>query len=138
VIVLDTNVLSALMRDAPDPVVVRWLDGVPVESVWTTAVTTFEIGFGLVILPEGERRRRLAAKFELLLDEGLEGRILPLDREGAAAAAEIAATARAAGRAVDVRDGLIAGIVRSRRGTLATRNLRHFRDAGVTLVDPWG
>jgi predicted nucleic acid-binding protein len=137
VIVLDTNVLSALMRDAPDAAVVRWLDGVPAESIWTTAVTVFEIGYGLAILPDGARRRRLAAKFGWLLDEDLEGRILALDREGAAAAAAIAAAARAAGRPIDFRDVEIAGIVRSRRGTLATRNLRHFRDAGVALVDPW-
>jgi predicted nucleic acid-binding protein len=137
VIILDTNVLSALMRDVPEAEVVRWLDGVPAQSVWTTSVSAFEIGFGLAILPDGARKRRLTEKFEQLMEDDLEGRVLALDRDGAAAAAEIAAAARAAGRPIDIRDVQIAGIVRSRHAALATRNLRHFREAGFELIDPW-
>jgi predicted nucleic acid-binding protein len=137
VVILDTNVLSALMRDRPERVVVAWLDGLAPESIWTTAVTVFEIRFGLELLPPGRRRTGLEADFHRLLEEDLERRILPFDQAAAVEAAAIAAAARAAGRPVEVQDVQIGGIARSRRAALATRNGRHFRDAGIPLIDPW-
>ena len=135
-IVLDTNVLSGLM-EPDDSRVVAWLDKQPPESIWTTAVTIFEIRFGLALLPSGRRKRQLGDAFEKVLDEDLEGRILPFDHEAAAEAANRAAERRAIGKPLDFRDIEIAGIVASRRATLATRNVRHFRDLGIELVDPW-
>lgn len=126
------------MREQPDATVASWLDGVPPESVWTTAVTVFEIRYGIAILAAGRRRDGLDAMFERLLDDDLERRILPFDDAAAREGSAIAAAARAAGRPVEVQDIQIAGTVRARRATLATRNLRHFRDAGIPLVDPWG
>jgi len=79
VIVLDTNVVSALMRIEPDPVVVSWLDGLPPESVWTTSITVFEVRLGLEILASGRRRRQLEEAFAQALEEDFEGRVLPLD-----------------------------------------------------------
>jgi predicted nucleic acid-binding protein len=137
VIVLDTNVLSALMRERPDPLVVEWLDAAPAESVWITAVTVLEIRFGIELVAEGRRRARLEEAFGRLLDEDLERRVLPFDAPAADAAGRIAAEARAAGRAIEVQDAQIAGTVRARRGALATGNGRHFRDAGIALIDPW-
>ena len=137
VILLDTNVLSAMMRAANEPAVERWLDAQPPESVWTTAITLFEVRFGLTILAPGRRRDRLEAAFRLAIDDVLEGRVLPFDRSAAEATAAIAAERRQAGRPVEIRDLQIAGIARARKATLATRNGRHFEGLGIALVDPW-
>jgi predicted nucleic acid-binding protein len=137
VIVLDTDVLSALMRTAPEPAVVAWLDGQASESIWITAITLFEVRFGLLRLAAGRRRRALESAFARLVEEDLEHRVLDLDRDAAAEAASLAAAREGKGRPVDVRDTLIAGIVQARRGVLATRNVRHFRDLAVPVVDPW-
>jgi predicted nucleic acid-binding protein len=137
VIVLDTNVLSALMREAPEAPVVAWLDGQPAESVWITSITLFEARLGLALLPKGRRRRTLEAAFALLLEEELENRVLDFDAAAATEAATLAAARQAAGRPVDLRDTQIAGIVLARRATLATRNVRHFADLSVPIVNPW-
>lgn len=136
-IVLDTDVVSALMRREPDPRVVTWLDGLPPESVWTTAVTVFEIKFGLAILAPGRRRRQLEDAFARALEEDLEQRVLALDQAAAGAASGLAATRRHAGRSVEIRDVLIAGIVAVRKASLATRNTGHFAGLGFPLIDPW-
>ena len=136
-ILLDTNVVSALMRRDPDRAVVAWLDDQPTESVWTTSVTVFEVRLGLQILDPGRRRRQLEQAFNELLRLDLQDRIQPFDVAAAAAAAGIAARQRHSGRTVEIRDVQIAGICAARKATLATRNLRHFTDAGVNLIDPW-
>lgn len=136
-IVLDTNVLSALMRSEPDPAVVAWLDGQPAESVWTTVITVFEVRFGLEILAAGRRRSQLEDAFAKALAEEFEGRVLPFDQAAAEAAGRIAAERRRAGRPVEIRDTQIAGIVQLRKATLATGNTRHFEGCGLVLVDPW-
>lgn len=136
-IVLDTDVLSALMRREHDAAVVAWLDAQPPESVWTTAVTVFEVRFGLEQLAPGRRRRQLEAAFSGALAEDFQGRILPFDEEAAREAALRAAERRGAGRPVDFRDIEIAGIVAARRATLATRNVRHFEGLGIRIVNPW-
>jgi predicted nucleic acid-binding protein len=136
-IVLDTDVLSAVMRREPVPTVVAWLDRQPSESVWITALTVFEIRFGIGTLPAGRRRQQLEDAFDRVVVEDLQGRVLPFDQEAAHEAAGRAAGRRAAGRPVDFRDVESAGIVAARRATLATRNVRHFADLDVALVDPW-
>ena len=136
-IVLDTNVLSALMRAAPEPVVVSWMDRQPADSIWITSITLFETRLGLALLPEGRRRRALEAVFERLLQEDLENRVLDFDSAAAASAASLAASRHKAGRPTDIRDTQIAGIVLSRNATLATRNTRHFGDLKVPVVNPW-
>ena len=136
-IVLDTNVLSTLMQRDPDPHVVAWLDGLPAESVWTTSITAFEVRFGLELLAKGRRRRQLEDAFAKALEEDLEGRVLPFDQPAAQAAGSIAADRRHAGRPVEIRDVQIAGIVATRKATLATRNVRHFNGIGLRLLDPW-
>lgn len=136
-ILLDTNVLSALMRRDADPAVVAWLDGQPPESIWTTAITLFEVRFGLDLLADGRRRRRLEAAFAKALQEDFEGRVLSFDPAAAVAATALAARRRRAGRPVEIRDVQIAGIAAARKATLATRNTRHFDGLGVALVNPW-
>ena len=137
-IVLDTNVLSALMRAEPDRAVVRWLDGLAPESIWTTSITLFEVQFGIDALSDGERKTALQNAFHQAVYVDMQGRILDFDAPAAAAAATIAVRQRALGRPVDMRDAQIAGIIAARRATLATRNVRHFADTGLALVDPWG
>lgn len=136
-ILLDTNVLSALMRRDADRVVIDWLDAQPPESIWTTAITVFEIRFGLEILADGRKRKALEGAFSSALADELDGRVLAFDHAAAEAAAAIAAAGRAAGRPVEIRDVQIAGIASARKATLATRNTRHFEGAGIALIDPW-
>jgi len=137
VTLLDTNVLSALMRRDVDSAVVAWLDAQPPESIWTTSITVFEIRFGVEILAKGRRRKALEEAFASTLDEDLDGRILAFDQAAAEAAAAIAARHREAGRPVEIRDVQIAGITASRKATLATRNTRHFEGTGIALINPW-
>jgi predicted nucleic acid-binding protein len=137
VILLDTNVVSALMQREPDSAVVTWLDDQPAESVWTTSITVFEVRTGLGLLEPGKRQRRLEEAFEQLLTDELESRVQPFDHAAALAAGEIAATQQRAGRTLEVRDVQIAGIARARRATLATRNVRHFDRLGVNFTNPW-
>jgi predicted nucleic acid-binding protein len=137
VIILDTNVLSALMRQAPEAPVVAWLDRQPAESVWITSVTLFEARFGLALLPKGRRRHGLEDAFARLLKDDLEDRVLDFDGAAATEAALLAAERQKRGQPVDMRDTQIAGIALARRATLATRNVRHFRNLKVPVVDPW-
>jgi toxin FitB len=137
VIILDTNVLSALMRDRPDAAVIAWLDEQPAESIWTTAITVLEVRTGLELLRTSRRRTRLESAFDQLLRDDLDGRVLAFDTAAANAAGVAVATSQRHGRSVEIRDCQIAGIALARRATLATRNVRHFEPFGVTVVDPW-
>ena len=136
-IVLDTNVLSALTRPVPDQAVRTWLDAQPSLSIWTTAVTLFELRIGIAIMPEGRRRAALEEIADRIVDEILERRVLPFDTPAAEASAILAAVRRRQGRPGELRDTMIAGIVIARRATLATRNTRHFADLTVPVVNPW-
>ena len=136
-IILDTSVLWALMRKAPDPPVIEWLDRQPAESIWITSITLFEARLGLVIVPKGRRRSAVEFAFQELLVEDQGGRILDFDRAAAKAAAELAAEGRRQGRTVDIRDAQIAGVVLARRATFATRNIKHFSDLAADIVNPW-
>ncbi|MFA6021391.1 MAG: type II toxin-antitoxin system VapC family toxin [Rhodospirillales bacterium] len=135
-IILDTNVLSAVMRRDADPVVVAWLDRQPSESLWITTITVFEIRFGLELLPDSRKRKALEKAFAQALEEDFQRRILPFDFRAAEEAAMLAARRRNAGQTVEFRDTQIAGIALARQATLATRNVRHFQDVPVTIIDP--
>jgi len=137
VIILDTDVLSALMDNVPDERVTRWLDRQPTESIWITSVTEFEVRLGIAKLPAGRRRSDLHSRYEKLLGEYLENRLLDFDSASAREAAALAAARERRGRPIDMRDAFIAGIAVARRATLATRNVRYFGDLSVPVVDPW-
>ena len=136
-IVLDTNVLSALMQQRPDAKVVAWLDTQPAESVWITSITLFEARYGLALLAASRRKKLLQERFDEFLHDDLEDRVLLFDADAAAQAAQLAANRKARGRPVDMRDTFIAGIAVARRATMATRNTRHFDDLPVPVVSPW-
>src|SRR5271157_2279030 len=107
-IILDTNVLSALMRQAPDPPVVNWLDQQPRTSIWTTSVTVLEVRYGLQIMAAGKRRTLLMEGFEALLDK-LGHRVAAFDADAAQQAADLMASRHKKGRPGDLRDTMIAG-----------------------------
>jgi predicted nucleic acid-binding protein len=136
-IVLDTNVVSALMLPGSNPAIVSWLDRQPASAIWITAVSLLEVRSGLFLLPDGRRKRGLLEQFDRLLSDVIANRILPFDRSAAETAASVSAKRVAVGRTIDGMDTLIAGIVVSRHATLATRNIKHFSDLGVPLINPW-
>jgi hypothetical protein len=136
-ILLDTDVLSALMRAEPAMTVVKWLDKQPESSIWTTSITVMEIRYGLQIMPTGRRRQRMEEELEAVLRKEIEERYAPFDVAAAQHAAELMALRKARGRPVDFRDTMIAGIALSTRATLATRNTAHFADLSVPVVNPW-
>lgn len=135
-ILLDTNVLSALMQERPDRKVVDWLDGEPRSSIWTTSVTILEVQFGLEILAAGRKRARLIETFDALLEK-MSRRIVAFDSEAAPLAGVLMATRQKKGRPQDLRDTMIAAIALAHRAALATRNTSRFGDAGVRLINPW-
>ena len=135
--VLDTNVVSELMRLSPTPAVAAWVAGRSASSLFFSAVGEAELRYGVAIMPAGRRRDRLAAEIEAMLRDDFEGRVLPFDSQAARAYAEIAAARRAAGRLVPQADCQIAAIARARGMAVATRNVRHFEEMGIEVIDPW-
>ena len=136
-IILDTNVVSALMQQQPDPQVIAWLDSQAAESIWINFVTLFEARYGLALMPDGQRKALLQERFEELLTQDLQNRIAHFDANAAISAAALAAQRKAYGRPVDMSDTFIAGIAVSRGATLATRNTKHFDDLSTPVVNPW-
>lgn len=136
-IILDTNVLSALMQAAPEIAVVDWLDRQPAESIWITSITVFEAHLGIALLAKGRRQSALAAALGRLVSQDLANRVLDFDVSAAVEAAALAATRQKAGRPVDFRDTQIAGIALARRASIATRNVSHFEDLKVPILNPW-
>jgi len=136
-IVLDTNVVSAMMQPNTAPGVIAWLDQQAAASIWLNAITLYEVRYGLNIMPDGRKRRILTERLDRLIREGLGHRVLDFDHRAAASSAEIAARLRGMGGGIDVRDLMIAGITRTHEATLATRNTRHFDQTAIALVNPW-
>lgn len=136
-IILDTNVLSALMRRIPDNQVIAWLDQQPRTSIWTTSVTVLEIRFGFQIMPAGKRGAVLMGAFEDVLNDKIERRIAPFDTAAAQQAGDLMAVRYRQGRPVELRDTMIAGIALACHATLATRNTSHFEDLSIPLINPW-
>ena len=136
-ILLDTNVVSEVMRPTPARSVLSWFASEVGSDLYLPAIVEAELRFGVLILPEGKRRDGLAAAMQGMIEESFAGRVLPFDSPAARAYAEIAARQRRMGRAVKEADCQIAAIAASRGATLATRNLRDFTGAEIGLVNPW-
>ncbi|HTW58679.1 MAG TPA: type II toxin-antitoxin system VapC family toxin [Terriglobales bacterium] len=135
-IILDTNVLSALMSDPPEAEVLAWMNRQIASTIWTTSVTILEIQFGLGIMPSGKRRTLLIERFERTLEE-MGRRIAVLDEAAARVTAELMASRHKRGKVGELRDSMIAGIVLSHHALLATRNTSHFDDISATVINPW-
>jgi toxin FitB len=136
-IILDTNVLSELMKPNGDPVVLKWLNRQAEGLIWGNAVSIFEIQSGTKMLPAGRRRSDLLSALDAVVAEDLQHRIAPFDTKAARDAADIYAYQRKAGRNTGIRDSQIAGIAMSRSAAIATRNVRDFRDLNLPVIDPW-
>lgn len=137
-IVLDTNVISELMRDTPQPTVLAWLNDQASASLFVTTITEAEVRLGIALLPAGKRRDGIADAADRAFGAYFRGRILPFDSEAAHAYAAIAAKRRADGRPISQFDCQIASIARSRGAAIATRNTRDFEGSDIDLIDPWG
>ena len=135
-IIFDTNVVSALMTDPPEPRVVAWLDTQARNSIWLNSITVFEIQTGLESMPAGKRQSALASVFEQIVRR-LDSRVAVFDEDAARQAANLAAERKRAGRVGELRDTMIAGIVVARHASLATRNVAHFADISATVINPW-
>jgi toxin FitB len=136
-VILDTNIISALMQERPHPAVKLWLDRQAEVSVWTTSLTVFEIRYGIEMLPRSRRRTSLENEFERVIEDDIRRRIVAFDTAAASAATALMAERQRAGRSGDLRDTMIAGIVIASHATLATHNIGHFADLPVPVVDPW-
>jgi predicted nucleic acid-binding protein len=136
-IVLDTNVLSELMRPAPAESVVAWLSSQPATGQYTTTITQAEILYGILLLAAGKRRTRLLGAAESMFAEDFAGRVLGFGSDAAPLYARIAAERRRVGRPISHFDAQIAAIARANGAKLVTRNTADFHGCGIQLVDPW-
>jgi predicted nucleic acid-binding protein len=136
-VVIDSDVVSELMRAEPSAEVLDCMDDRQPRELYVTAVTEAEVRTGIALLPESRRRRGLAEACERAFGSLFAGRVLPFDSDAARAYAEIAAVRRVLGRPVSLADGQIAAIARSRRMAVATRNIRDLQDMGIGVLDPW-
>ena len=136
-ILLDTNVVSEVMKAAPNPAVIAWVDKAPRATLFVASVTEAELLYGLALLVPGRRRDGLARAIGLTFARYFRGRVLPFDSAAASAFAEIAGSRRKAGRPIGQSDAQIAAIAQSRKATLATRDTADFAGCAVTVVDPW-
>jgi toxin FitB len=137
VILLDTNVISELMRAQPDEAASAWLARQVRLEIYTTSITKAEILYGVAVLPEGRRKMSLSSDAQRMFAEDFAGRVLPFDDDAAVHFAEIAAARRRAGMSFDVPDMQIAAIAAANSAAVATRNVSDFDGCGLALVDPW-
>lgn len=136
-ILLDTNVISELMRPSPSAVVLAWMQALSPIDLATTTITVAELRAGLAVLPEGVRRRDLLARLETLLQQGFGPRIFAFDNAAAGVYGELFAQRQRAGRPVIGFDLLIASVAQSQGFSIATRNVDDFDGCGVAVIDPW-
>ena len=136
-ILIDTNVVSELMRAEPAQNVLDWFGKHDAVDLFISAVTEAELRTGVAILPEGQHRDRLQAAIDAMIDLDFQARILPFDSLAAKAYAEIAAQRRASGRPIAEADCQIAAIARATNAPVATRNVKDFDGCGLRLINPW-
>jgi predicted nucleic acid-binding protein len=136
-IILDTNVLSELMRPKPSANVLRWIEKQPEMELFTTSITEAEIFYGIEILPKGKRRELLTVLADAVFAEDFSGRIYGFDSEAARVFSKIMSSRRASGRPISQSDAQIAAIAKVARAKLATRDVQDFEQCGIDLVNPW-
>ena len=135
--VLDTNVVSELMKPDPNPSVLDWTYSQSRDELYITTISEAELWFGMEIMAEGRRRQQVAARIRRMLERFFGGRILPFDSAAARAYASMVAQRRRTGAIVPILDAQIAAIALSRQAAVATRNVRHFEGVGIEIIDPW-
>jgi toxin FitB len=136
-LLLDTNVVSELMRPRPNPRVLDWVAAQPLSEMAISTITVMEIRFGIALLPRSRRRAHLDTKFRQFLARGFADRILPFDHAAADACADLRAQRRHMGNPITTEDGMIAAIARVHGAPVATRDVGGFQGCGLTLISPW-
>lgn len=136
-IVVDTNVISEVMRPQPAPAVLSWLNAQDGNQLFITTVTLAEIGYGLRILPDGQRRWQLHSRFEQFIAQAFEERLLAFTASAARAYAEIMGHRKEVGHPMSLPDGQIAGIAHAHGFAVATRNIKDFENCGLELINPF-
>jgi toxin FitB len=136
-LVLDTNVLSELLRPKPSPQILAWFERQSREEIFTTTVSRAEILYGIQLLPKSRKRQRLLGAAQEIFDRDLEDHVLSFDGAAADHYADIAVRRRKAGKPISQFDAIIASITASHRATLATRNFRDFEGCGIKIENPW-
>lgn len=136
-IILDTNVVSELTRQVPDPGVISWLDSLPAEETAITAITAAELRYGVHRLPDGRRKNELSEAVHAIISADFRDRVEPFDVLAADQYADVVTARERIGRPISTSDAQIAAICRVLDATLATRNTSDFTDTGVDLIDPW-
>jgi toxin FitB len=136
-ILVDSDVASEMMADDPHPDIIVWLDDLDPAELCLSAITVFEIKRGIEELVSGKRKQALLAAFDALLTTDFDGRVLSFDLPAAIHAAQIHVDRKKRGRPIGLADTQIAGIAVSRGATIATRNVRHFEDLSVPVINPW-
>ena len=136
-IVLDTNVISEPLRQAPESRVIEWIDAQPIETLYLSAITVAELRFGVASLPVGKRRDRLQESLEKRALPLFAGRVLPFDMSASQSYGELMAKARTAGLAIGIADGYIAATAAANGMMVATRDASPFEVAGVAVINPW-
>ena len=136
-LIVDTNVISELMRQTPDQGVARWLDRQPLDNLAITAVTVGEILYGIALMPDGQRKADLSSRFAMVLRRAFSGYALPFDDAAAAVYARIRGDRQRAGRPASINDAMIAAIARIQGATVVTRNVADFEGCGIAIVNPW-
>jgi len=137
VILLDTNIVSAIMAPAPPPIVIDWLNRQETVTLYLSTITIAEIGYGLRVMRDGKRRRLLEDRFDKFVADGFEQRMLDFDQQSARLYAEVMGRRKAIGRPLSVLDGQIASIARANDLAVATRNIRDFEECGLDLINPF-
>lgn len=136
-ILLDTYVISELMRPTPNQIVVKWVSSLPKMSLFTSAITEAEILYGVSILSEGKRKAELMDAVLQIFNTDLKGRVMPFDSNAASAYSSIASSRKRIGKPISQFDAQIAAIAHSRGSAVATRNIHDFQDCGIEVINPW-
>lgn len=136
-IILDTNVLSELMRATPHPAVMAWVARKDEKELFTTSITQAEVGYGVALLAAGQRRAQLENAIRQMFEQDFHQRILPFDSPAALIYGPLVAYRRQIGRPIAQADAQIAAIARAQGAMLATRNIDDFAECQIALVNPW-
>jgi len=135
--VLDTNVISEILRPEPNRSVVTWFESQSRDQLFTTAITQAEILYGIALLPKGNRREKLSEVAQLIFEQDLDGHILAFGTDAAVHYAELVAARKGSGRPISQFDAMIASITRLHGASVATRNTTDFDNCGVEVTNPW-
>ena len=136
-IILDTNIISELMRVNPEPNVLKWIEGKKTTNLAITAIGVAEIQRGILRLPKGKKRKTLHENFIAFIENAFVGRVLPFDERAAYLYGEIASDREKSGFNTDAVDLMIAAIAKNHNAMVATRNVKDFKDCGVKIINPW-